>query len=337
MKDFENQDDYEKKSKDFEEGNDNVNYADNAYEQNTNYINNDNSSKIPKKNRTLQYYKFLFYSLKTEIKVHDFLKLIRTSNVSEMVIWVLSVILYANTPKDLGTSPDGKKTSSYKNAFIWFHIVHVARALLGIFLVWKLPRSYQIIDSIGKIKDEKLERCLFNDLIRENMYKNVTEVIKGKKLFIYVYFGLTVFNFIFDLVDFLVILSSLSSAISNSKVVLLTYMILASLYITIDLSYIFWTGQLKYIFPPEYLRPIDSVFMGTIDKAMIKFKLRKPKTDIVDEAKAQQGSGPFVKSSNEMKNGGVNILENIFKDSFGVYHPEEGNLPELKDKIRSQS
>ena len=60
------------------------------YEENQNNsinINNNNNPTIKKKNRTLQYYKFLFYSMKTEIKVNDFLKLLRNTNTLELSLW----------------------------------------------------------------------------------------------------------------------------------------------------------------------------------------------------------------------------------------------------------
>ena len=85
----------------------------------------------------------------------------------------------------------------------------------------------------------------------------------------------------------------------------------------VDLAYILWTGQLVYIFPKEYLKPIDSMFSGIVDLAVKRFKLMKPKTSVISEARAQQSKGPYVKSSNDMKNGGVNILENILGDTFG--------------------
>ena len=302
-----------------DEGNNNANYTDNQNQGNNNINNYQNSSDLPKKkNRTLQYYKFLFYSMKTEIKVHDFMKLVRTSNSSEIVLWILSVILYANTPKNFPKLSEGQKSTSYKNAFIWFHILHVVRGALGIFFIYKLPRSFQIIENLENTVNEKLEKTLFNDLIRENMFYNLTEKIRPLKIPIFIYFGLTIINLIFDLIDFLVVLSSLSGAKTEAKVILLTYLLIAILYIVIDLAYVFWTGQLKYVFPKEYLRPIDSVFGGMVDKAMVKFKLKKPKTDIVNEAKVQNANGPYVKSS--LQNGGVNILDNLLGDAFGVYN-----------------
>ena len=98
-----------------------------------------------------------------------------------------------------------------------------------------------------------------------------------------------------------------------------------------DLSYILWTGQLKYVFPKDYLKPIDSILNGVVDKAMITFKLRKPKTDVISEARVQQSRQPYVLSSNGMNNGGINILENILSDSFGVYKVDE-NIKPRNDK-----
>ena len=300
----------------------------------SNNIEYNENNGLKKKNRTLQYYKFLFYSMKTELKLHDFVKLVRASNAGEIAIWLISLILYANTPKDFPKLSEGEKATSYKNAFIWFHFIHVLRAALGIFLIHSLPKSFQVINSLESNSDEKLERTLFNDLIRETIYFNVTEKIKPKKIPIFIYLIMTVVNFVFDLIDFLVILSALSGAKPEAKVVLLTYLLISVLYMIIDLSYVFWTGQLKYVFPREYLKPIDSIFNGVVDKAMVRFKLRKPKTDIVSEAKVQQSNQPYVRSSNGMKNGGVNILENILGESFGVYkdaNNQQGNEQNRND------
>ena len=321
--------------------------------------NNYDANNIPvevggmkKKNRTLQYYKFLFYSLKTEIKAQDFLKLLRSSNYIEISVWLISLLLYANTPKDFPRLNTGEKSTSYKNSFIWLHLIHLLRGVIGIFLAFTFPRSYHVTEYLETISDSKLETTLFNDLIRETIFFSVTEKIKAKKIPIIIYIGLTCINFVIDIIDFFVIIASLSGARSDAKVVLLTYFIIAGIYIVVDLAYIFWSYQLVYIFPRTYLKPIDSMFSGCIDYAMKRFKLGKPKTDVVSEAKAQAGKGPYVMSSNDMKNGGVNILENILGDTFGIEvhvqqdgqqnkvnnrpsFPEKNNYPNSEDQMNN--
>ena len=77
-------------------------------EQNNSIDNNNNQTKIKKKNRTLQYYKFLFYSMKTEIKQHDFLKLLSNSNTTKLSIWTISVLLFINIPKNFSCFKRGR-------------------------------------------------------------------------------------------------------------------------------------------------------------------------------------------------------------------------------------
>ena len=130
----------------------------NKNEEQSNDINSSRSSSVSnsvskKKNRTLQYYKFLFYSLKTEIKVQDFVKLINVSNSGELVIWIMSVILYSCSPKKFVTHlQNSTKTLKLSGTLIWLHIFHVLRSILGIFLICKLPRSSQFIEHLESYK-----------------------------------------------------------------------------------------------------------------------------------------------------------------------------------------
>ena len=300
--------------------------------------NNTNKTNINKKNRTLQYYKFLFYSLKTEIKVHDFLKLLRNSNTAELSLWTISVVLYANIPKDIPIiKSKGEILVKYDGGFIWLHIVHIIRAFLGMFIGYKLPRSYQIMDSLQSLSDEKLEKTLFNDIIRETLYNQAILVIKERKFIIMIYFFSTIVNIIFDFIDFLVTLSKLTSAPSAAKVIFITYLFISIIYLVIDFSYFFFAGQLKYIFPSDYLRSMTAVYYGSIERAMITFKLRKGKTNVIEESKAQKSSGPYIRSRSDMNNGGFNILEYIMKDSLGVYqYDDDKYLPEFKNQIRNK-
>ena len=152
--------------------------------------NNNEQKSSKKKNRTLQYYKFLFYSMKTEIKVHDFLKLLRSSNTAELSIWTISILLFANIPKNFPVVKEGEESNraTISSTFIWLHILHVARAFLGMYLGYKLPRSHQIIDILQNLSDEKLEKTLFNDILRETIYNHVILVIKQRKQLIFIYF-----------------------------------------------------------------------------------------------------------------------------------------------------
>ena len=312
-------------------------YAEDNQNQYNSNNNQEKSSK--KKNRTLQYYKFLFYSMKTEIKIHDFLKLLRNSNTAELSIWTISVLLFANIPKNFPVVKEGEEANkaTISSTFIWLHLLHVIRAFLGMYLGYKLPRGHQIIDILQNLSDEKLEKTLFNDIIRETIYNHVILVIKQRKPLVFIYFFLTVANIVIDLCDFLFMLLKVSRSEEYLKVVFLTYIFISIIYLVIDFSYIFWIGQLQYIFPQEYLKPIKDLYDGIVEKAVIAFKLEKRKTNVVSEAKEQQGNGPYVKSSG-MNNGGFNVLEYIIKDSFGINQFGGNNkyLPNAQNEINNR-
>ena len=76
----------------------------------------------------------------------------------------------------------------------------------------------------------------------------------------------------------------------------------------IDFSYLFWGGQLKYIFPPDYLTPISDLYLIIIEKVIMIFKLDKLKPNIIDEAKEKRTSGPYIKENYNMNNGGINNI-----------------------------
>ena len=307
------------------------------YEENKNNSKNNNKTNVKKKNRTLQYYKFLFYTMKTEIKVHDFLKLIRTSNTTELSIWTISVVLFANIPEKFPILKKGEySTTKYNGVFIWFHIFHIVRAFLGMYIGYILPRSYQIMEALQNIPDEILEKTLFNDIIRETLLNKVILVIKQKKVYILIYLICTILNTIIDAIEFFYILMRLSNLSSSAKVVFITYLFIVIIYLVVDFSYFFWLGQLRYIFPQKYLRSLNDLYHGIIYKAISTFKLKKPKIDIVNEVKIQHKSQPRKKEA--MNNGGFNLLEHILKDSLEVekYYNNNKYLPDVKNENRNK-
>ena len=282
-----------------------------------NDIPNSNNPTLKKKNRTLQFYKFLFYSIKLEIKFHEFIDLVRYTNQSEIILWLLSVILYINTPKDFPKIKDkNDKVVKYKNTFIWFHLIHVVRSILGFYLWNKLPKSYQLVETLKGTPDDKLSKTLFNDLIRETAHIQIIKPISEQKILFYIYAGCTFFNFVIDVIDFFAVLTGLKNATSDAKVVLLTYLMIAFLYCVIDLSYFFWGEMLKLHFPIQYLAPIQEAFHGTVKKLYQRFKILKPKTDIKEEDKVQnQGNNNNIEENIEQKLPQIN--EKITGDNMG--------------------
>ena len=254
----------------------NSDFNDNAtnFEENQNKsINNNTNNNIKKKNRTLQYYKFLFYTMKTEIKTNDFLKLLRNTNTLELALWTISVVLYANVPKDFPILKEGEKNKTkYSGTFLWFHIFHVIHACFGMYIGYKLPRSFQIMDFLTSLSKEKLSKTLFNDIIRETLYDKVILVVKKNKMNIIIYFIISIINILIDVIEFFWILIELPRVCDSARVEFLTYFFINLVYLISNFAYFFYFGQLKYIFPEIYIKSISRIYLCITDSIKILFK-----------------------------------------------------------------
>jgi hypothetical protein len=271
-----------------------------------------------KKNRSLQFYKFLYYANKLEIQLQDFIGTVSSSHLLEIFLWVFSVILYFNTPSDFPHIKEGEKPIKYKKTFILLHLFHIARACVGLYLWKQLPRSFDIVKKIESLNEEILEKKLFNDIIRHVMREDVIAVVIKKKIYFLINIILTIINFCFDLIDIIIVLIGVDQGTSDSKVVLLCYMFIASLYIVVDASYFKWLYMIQFIFPQEYIKPFKDAFRGYFKSVLVRFKLTKPETDIRKEYENNEQQHKLPELKNQ-------IQDNTDK------------LPELKDEIIQQN
>lgn len=185
-----------------------------------------------KKNRTLQFYKFLLYSIKIEIKLHEFYDLVRFANQSEISLWILTVVLYTNTPDSFLS--DGR-SDLIKGGFlvnsIFFHLMHVIRGLFGFLLLLYFPKTFKVVEAIKKLPASEVESTLFNDLIRAVINKKVIKPLKKIGPFLLFYFMLTICNLVYDVIELIYILSNFNNISIDEGALMLTYLILAILYI----------------------------------------------------------------------------------------------------------
>ena len=176
---------------------------------------NDNQDEIlpaKKKNRTLQFYKFLLNAMKLEISMNEFMKLVKYSNQGEIAIWILSIILYYSGNLDF--------------PLVWLHLIHVVRGILGMVISYKLPRSYELVDSM--IIDDKAN---FNDIVRESVKQTILPRLKALKGLLLTYFSLTFVNFMVDIVDFLYIISNFNTEKQQKQMCAIVFLILVCLYL----------------------------------------------------------------------------------------------------------
>ena len=161
-------------------------------EKQENIVNNQEMPEEKKKNRTLQFYKFLLYSLKTEMKINEFFYLIKISSVYEISAFLFTILLLL--------------TGEFGYSFLFLGLLHFIRGCVGLHLLEKLPKSYELIENFTA-KEEELQTKIFNDIVRDNFKNLVFTTLEKQKKFLILYFVLNFLNYILDLIAFFISLS----------------------------------------------------------------------------------------------------------------------------------
>jgi hypothetical protein len=133
-------------------------------------------------------------------------------------------------------------TDPEEMVYIWFHMLHVARGIIGIMLMKRLPKSYQMAQNMSIPQEEKLP---FEAIMRyivlgaRDALRDFTEQTKG---WLVAYFALTVGCLFLDLASFFIQVRNFASI--QSAFADLTLIGLASIFLMIDWFYIFWLFSL---------------------------------------------------------------------------------------------
>ena len=158
---------------------------------------------IKRKNKVLQFLKFLLFSIKIEVKNNEFLLLIKHSSSIEIIIWLVSIILYI----------DSIAQSNY--VIIWFHVIHFIRGIIGKIILRRIPMTYDFIERLN-VDDKIHETKLFNDILRDTIKAEALPQLRDIQGWLISYFSLTIINVFIDVIYFLYCLSNLAA---KSKII----------------------------------------------------------------------------------------------------------------------
>lgn len=130
--------------------------------------------------------------MKVEIQITELVNIIKSSNSSEILLWILSVILY----------------NKFQGAFLYLHILHFIRGILGFFILWKMPRSNELVEAMESERYKKdRERKIFNDYTRNVINLETFTKAMSLQYFMLVYMIITLLNIFIDMIDMINILS----------------------------------------------------------------------------------------------------------------------------------
>jgi hypothetical protein len=191
-------------------------------------------------------FKFILYTTKVEIKFNSLIRLIFNTSIFEMAMWVLGFLLFIASPKDM--------------YLVWFLIVHVAKGEIGLVLLNKMPKTYEILENVAK--NPNFEESKIIELIEKEI-KDFFIIKWGEnrnKFFLYLVSTITCL-----VIDLVIFIAQVSAFGKEEWLLMQTCMLFTILvFIITDVVYFLWFFTLQFTFPPEIMNPIKKAIFGSI-------------------------------------------------------------------------
>ena len=203
-------------------------------------------------------FKFILYTTKVEIKFNSLIRLIYNTSIFEISLWVLGFFLFIASPKDM--------------YFIWILIVHIGKGIIGLLLLNKMPKTYEIMENVAKnpnFDETKIIELIEREIKDSFMLK--WEENKNKFLLYLVTTGVCL------TLDFIIFIAQISEFGKDEWILMQTCMVFTILvFIITDVIYFLWFFTLQFTFPPEIMNPIKKAIFGSIGdlSSLIRQKLK---------------------------------------------------------------
>jgi len=208
-------------------------------------------SEYPPVQKNAKLFKFILLTAKVEIKFNSLIKLIYNTCLYEIVLWILTFFLYLSAPKDM--------------LYTWVLLVHILKAILGFILLNKMPKTFEIIENVGKNPNFDEDKII--DLIKKEIKETFIikwEENKGKFL---IYLIVTIMCFG---IDFILFMTQLISFGKNEWILTQTCMLFfLVIFLVVDIIYFIWLGTLKFSLPNDIISPVRKAIIGSIDDIKI--------------------------------------------------------------------
>mgnify|MGYP006873163105 FL=1 len=218
-------------------------------------------SEYPPVQKDAKLFKFILMTAKVEIKFNSLIKLIYNTCLYEIILWILTFILYLSNPKDM--------------YYTWILLVHILKAILGFILLNKMPKTYEIIENISKNPNFEEDKII--DLIKKEIKETFIIKWEENKIKFLIYLIVTIICFG---IDFILCITQLINFGKNEWILTQTCMLFfLVIFLVLDVIYFIWLGTLKFSLPDDIISPVRKAIIGSIDDIKI-FVSRKLKIEI---------------------------------------------------------
>ena len=160
-------------------------------------------------------------------------------------MFLLGFILFVSSPKDM--------------AYIWMHLFHIPRSIIGLLLLKRLPRSHDIVDQLqmppGHVSLEQLQTILKDSV--SQIFINYTESCRH---FLVTYMSLTIVCLFIDVIDFIVQFVRFGRQGDEYSEIMMLFLVLV--FLGVDLVYFIWGFSVKSKFRPDIAQYLSKAVFG---------------------------------------------------------------------------
>jgi len=194
---------------------------------------------------------FMNYAIKVEILFQTLQGYLYWISLIELFIFLVLFFMFCSSPKSLSR--------------MWWFIFHFFRGMLGMGIIYYLPKTYEIIENLKEIPEqlEQLKSSLigsFFDLL--NPHK------KRLKLFLLSYFSLTILCTVIDIMMFCVCASDIGIVENGKPFVFL--LVSSIIFVYSDFIYFSFFSSFKYYFNKKQHDAIQrATILGFFDQIKI--------------------------------------------------------------------
>ena len=203
-------------------------------------------------------FKFILYTTKVEIKFNSLIRLIYNTSILEIALWVLGFTLFVASPKDM--------------YLIWILIVHIAKGILGMILLKRMPKTYEILENVAQ--NPNFDESKIIDLIEMEIKDSfINKWQQNKNLFFFYLLS----NYVNLAIDVIIFIAQIVAFGKDEWLLMQTCMMMTILiFIIIDVIYFLWFFTLQFTFPPEIMNPVKKAISGSIEDLtkLVKEKIK---------------------------------------------------------------
>ena len=188
-------------------------------------------SEIAPVQKNSKLFKFILLTAKVEIKFNSLIRLIYNTSIYEIIIWIMTFFLFLSSPKDM--------------YYTWILIVHIIKAILGLVLLGRMPKTFEIIEGVAKNPNFNEDKII--ELIKKEIKESFIikwEENRGKFL---AYLIITIICFA---IDFILNIIQIVEFGKNEWLLKQTCMLFSLIvFLIMDFIYFIWLLTLKFSLP----------------------------------------------------------------------------------------